>query len=367
MQPTKADKEIINEALRWVRDNDGMTVKGQSYMSPRISSELIDCSMPLSFDSLSRCSLGCLYCQDVNQNVYGPNFRKGAERGKRKLKDIQIGDVVWGYDAEHDTVIEDEVVSVMRRTVDYYYKIELEDGKTISLSAEHPVFTKRGWVRADSLTEDDEVLIVHPYLSKIAGTRNLVAYNTSETGKATSRNNMLHNNPMKNPEIAEKMGATAHTQWVNGDRCHSPEHMAKIIEKAKARMSSHDNPVYHTDRSTIMSDFQSRGGVSAGERQMKDILDAHNIAYIQHLRYDGPEKSPYETDFFLPDINCNLEYDQHQRHFGDGAERDRKRDEYILATYGVRTIRIVCKGYTPSYDKMEKMMKEQGILGASHE
>lgn len=58
MQPTKADKEIINEALRWVRDNDGMTVKGQSYMSPRISSEIIDCSMPLSFDSLSRCSLG---------------------------------------------------------------------------------------------------------------------------------------------------------------------------------------------------------------------------------------------------------------------------------------------------------------------
>lgn len=52
------DKEVIREAMRWVLDNEGMDVKGRSYMSPRISSELIDCSLPLSFDSLSRCSLG---------------------------------------------------------------------------------------------------------------------------------------------------------------------------------------------------------------------------------------------------------------------------------------------------------------------
>ena len=52
------DKEVVKEAMRWVLDNEGMDVKGRSYMSPRISSELIDCSLPLSFDSLSRCSLG---------------------------------------------------------------------------------------------------------------------------------------------------------------------------------------------------------------------------------------------------------------------------------------------------------------------
>lgn len=52
------DKEVVREAMRWVLDNEGMDVKGRSYMSPRISSELIDCSLPLSFDSLSRCSLG---------------------------------------------------------------------------------------------------------------------------------------------------------------------------------------------------------------------------------------------------------------------------------------------------------------------
>lgn len=37
----KVDKEIVQEALRWIKDNEGLSVKGQSYMSPRISSEII--------------------------------------------------------------------------------------------------------------------------------------------------------------------------------------------------------------------------------------------------------------------------------------------------------------------------------------
>lgn len=363
MKPDAVGKEIVAEALRWVHDNHGLEVKGQSYMSPRISSEIIDCSMPLSFDSMSRCSLGCLYCQDINQNIYGPYFRNGAERGKRKLKNIEIGDIVWGYDTERDTIVEDEVVSVMRRTVDHYYQIELEDGKTISLSEEHPVFTKqRGWVTAGQLLESDEVLIIQPYLSKKAGVANLTAYNKSEVSRENAKKRMTENNPIKDEVSAKKMVHTSHMQWVNGERQHTPEHTAKIAEKAKERMSSQDNPIYHSNRSEVMKDFQKHGGISAGERQMKAILDAHRIAYVHHARYDGPGKSLYETDFYLPDLHCNLEYDQHQRHFGDGVKRDAERDAFILNTYDVKTIRIVCKGYTPSYDKMEKMMRQQGVL-----
>lgn len=38
------------------------------------------------------------------------------------------------------------------------YEIELEDGKTVKCSGEHPILTKRGWIRAEQLTELDEVL-----------------------------------------------------------------------------------------------------------------------------------------------------------------------------------------------------------------
>ena len=38
------------------------------------------------------------------------------------------------------------------------YEIELEDGKTIKATKEHPVLTQRGWVRVGDLNSDDEIL-----------------------------------------------------------------------------------------------------------------------------------------------------------------------------------------------------------------
>ena len=43
---------VREEALRWVRENEGMKCVSQTYNSPRISSEIPDCSMPMTFDSM---------------------------------------------------------------------------------------------------------------------------------------------------------------------------------------------------------------------------------------------------------------------------------------------------------------------------
>ena len=56
------DEEITNEALRWVRNNQTLEIRKGEYQSPRISSEIPDCSMPLSGDTMKWCSGGCLYC-----------------------------------------------------------------------------------------------------------------------------------------------------------------------------------------------------------------------------------------------------------------------------------------------------------------
>ena len=52
----------MKEAHHWVQGNKGLKVNSCSYGSPRVSSELPDCSMPLTFDSYNYCSLGCTYC-----------------------------------------------------------------------------------------------------------------------------------------------------------------------------------------------------------------------------------------------------------------------------------------------------------------
>ena len=41
------------------------------YQSPRWSGEIADCSMPMTFDTYSNCSFGCLYCFSQFQRAIG--------------------------------------------------------------------------------------------------------------------------------------------------------------------------------------------------------------------------------------------------------------------------------------------------------
>lgn len=58
----KMTDAIVKEGLKWVIGNKGTQCNGTGYNSPRISSEIPDCSMPLTFDQYSYCSMGCYYC-----------------------------------------------------------------------------------------------------------------------------------------------------------------------------------------------------------------------------------------------------------------------------------------------------------------
>ena len=59
-----------------------MLIGDGGYKSPRLSTEVRDCALPLTFDQHSRCSYGCLYCfaamQRCNQGLgAGKAFKEG--------------------------------------------------------------------------------------------------------------------------------------------------------------------------------------------------------------------------------------------------------------------------------------------------
>lgn len=59
----KTTEKIVKEAIQWVEENKGSKVESKgTYTSPRISSEVMDCSVPLTFDHYSKCSMSCIYC-----------------------------------------------------------------------------------------------------------------------------------------------------------------------------------------------------------------------------------------------------------------------------------------------------------------
>lgn len=56
------EKQLIKDGQKWVNENRGLKCSNEHYSSPRISSEIGDCSMPLTFDHYNWCSLQCQYC-----------------------------------------------------------------------------------------------------------------------------------------------------------------------------------------------------------------------------------------------------------------------------------------------------------------
>lgn len=66
------------------------------YLSPRWTGELNDCSLPMTFDTYSNCSFGCVYCFSQYQRGIGSNKEKYKAKDVRsvnvqKIKEIFLG------------------------------------------------------------------------------------------------------------------------------------------------------------------------------------------------------------------------------------------------------------------------------------
>ena len=69
----------------------------KNYTSPRWSMELLDCSMPMSFDTYSRCSYGCLYCFSFFQKSHTvEGYLDGKVRSVNPGKVIHLFECIRG-------------------------------------------------------------------------------------------------------------------------------------------------------------------------------------------------------------------------------------------------------------------------------
>lgn len=90
--------DIIKESQAFVQKNKGFKCNKKGYSSPRISSEFLDCSLPMTFDHYSSCSLGCLYCfayyfkstnPSFNSELHSINTQKMIDLIKGKPSDVR--------------------------------------------------------------------------------------------------------------------------------------------------------------------------------------------------------------------------------------------------------------------------------------
>lgn len=125
------------------------------YNSPRISAEVLDCSVPLTLDTYSNCSYGCLYCfsqyyRDISDNHNYFNKSKVSWVNIEKLKAIFLGGGEFSYFTKNRMVVQYGGLS------DQFDEYEKKYGKTLEVlrflkEINYPICfsTKSTWVFDD--------------------------------------------------------------------------------------------------------------------------------------------------------------------------------------------------------------------------
>lgn len=141
------------------------------YQSPRWTNEIADCSMPMTFDTYSNCSFGCLYCFAQFQRAIGGSKEKYL---KKEVLNVNV-DAVKRMFSEPDKYGGQFAEYIKQRRVmqwggmsDQFDGYEHKYGKTLELlkffkEIDYPLCfsTKSTW-----FTEDDR------YMSLIEGQKN---------------------------------------------------------------------------------------------------------------------------------------------------------------------------------------------------
>ncbi len=111
------------------------------------------------------CNLACVYCVPAGtQILMADGTTKNIE--KIKLKDLVIGTELKIEPQQQRTIFPTKVVHLIRRTVDEYLKIYLQDGKILTLTPNHPVLNGHNtWVEAKNLQEKNDYIISLDYKS----------------------------------------------------------------------------------------------------------------------------------------------------------------------------------------------------------
>lgn len=82
--------------------------------------------------------------------------------GYSKISDIKVGDIIINYSEELGIFKEDTVEHVYKNLTkssnEKMYELEFDNGKNIKVTGNHKFLTQRGWVRADQITETDDIV-----------------------------------------------------------------------------------------------------------------------------------------------------------------------------------------------------------------
>lgn len=106
--------------------------------------------IPLRFDTYSSaCENFCRYCVLKGTEII-------TEHGLKSIENLSNGDKVLSRNINTNKDVLSTITDVMNRNVSEIYKLETKN-RTLFITGEHPILTKRGWVDVKDLLDGDEI------------------------------------------------------------------------------------------------------------------------------------------------------------------------------------------------------------------
>jgi hypothetical protein len=78
--------------------------------------------------------------------------------GVKDLKNLQIGDIITSYNRKLGKVENKRVIHTFKSKAHDIVNVNLSNGEKLTCTGNHPIFTKRGWIDAERLEQNDYVM-----------------------------------------------------------------------------------------------------------------------------------------------------------------------------------------------------------------
>lgn len=148
-----------------------ITTKGKNLRKKGVSNEIVDFTKPVlitTWQSVMKKDREFFQKYNavlVDECVNGDTLIL-TPTGEKKIKDIKEGELVISYNEKTKSFEPNKVLEVHQNHNSSknakMLRLELEDGKILELTENHPVYTKnRGWVRAGELNEEDDIEVIN--------------------------------------------------------------------------------------------------------------------------------------------------------------------------------------------------------------
>lgn len=282
------DKGIFNDKFHLVENLNDL---------PFPAWDLIDITNYPTYDGKIRGSLGtsrgCPWaCVSGGSKIFTTKGQKSADK-------LKIGEKLISWNTEEEKFKTNIVANIYKSEQKNSIKLFYADSskKGIIVTPDHLIYTKRGWVEAENLTENDEILIVEP--------PDII----SETKKG-------NRNPAKKQHVKDKISKTLKEKWsgILSDRLSLSREQGKL------------NPINHSKKGINKKELNGNyTGNKINFRYLKRIIEkkkfnitCERCSSIKYLCVHHKDRNQDNDEFSNLEILCKrCHTKEHLPEFGD--------------------------------------------------